>query len=268
MPEQPTERFTSRVGDYAASRPSYPGRAIDAVLDGLGDPGSIIAADVGAGTGISTRLLLERGVGVIALEPNEAMRRRGETDTSTWQRSRDGAARVRWTGGTGEATGLADRSVDLVLCAQSFHWLDAPVALREFARVLRRTPSGSGGRVAMLWNVHDVRDPVMAAYRELVMRHASDPPRSPWFRNDDCALGAEAGRAAGFGGYRLIEVSNVQEVDRAGLMGRAFSSSYMPASGAARAAAERDLSLLFDRFARGGLLSLRYVCEVHVAELV
>ncbi|HWT05379.1 MAG TPA: SAM-dependent methyltransferase, partial [Xanthomonadales bacterium] len=67
-----TERFADRAGDYVAGRPSYPAAALDALFDGLGDAGDVLAADLGAGTGISSRLLAERGAQVLAIEPNQA----------------------------------------------------------------------------------------------------------------------------------------------------------------------------------------------------
>lgn len=70
----PLSRFSDRAADYAKHRPSYPTPAIDAILEGFGEPPQLVAADIGAGTGISSRLLAERGVRVIAIEPNAAMR--------------------------------------------------------------------------------------------------------------------------------------------------------------------------------------------------
>ena len=63
----PTGRFSNRAHDYAKHRPSYPDAAVDAILLGLGAPPDLVAADVGAGTGISSRLLASRGVRVIAI---------------------------------------------------------------------------------------------------------------------------------------------------------------------------------------------------------
>lgn len=255
--EAPTERFSDRVSDYARHRPSYPAEAVAALVEGvplLSAGADSWAADIGAGTGISTRLLLERGFLVHAVEPNAAMRGRGEVETAGF------GARVRWHGTTGEATGLADASVSLVLCAQSLHWMEGSAAVREFARVLK-----PGGKAAAVWNVHDVRDPFMAGYRDVVMRHARDVPRSPWFRNDACVLGSRAAVDAGLVGYVLREFTNEHEVTLEGLIGRAMSASYMPARGAERVPAERDLAGLFARFERGGVVAMRYVCEVHAS---
>jgi hypothetical protein len=67
------ERFNDRAADYIRYRPTYPAEAVDAILDGLGQPERVVAADVGAGTGISARVLGDRGVRVIAVEPGEAL---------------------------------------------------------------------------------------------------------------------------------------------------------------------------------------------------
>ena len=69
----PTSRFSDRADDYVKYRPGYPPAAIDAILNGLGPPASLVAADVGAGTGISARALADRGVRVLAVEPNAVM---------------------------------------------------------------------------------------------------------------------------------------------------------------------------------------------------
>src|SRR5438552_10165202 len=101
----PTTRFSDRAADYVRYRPDYPAAAIDALLEGVATP--ITSADVGAGTGISARLLADRGVPVIAIEPNPEMRSAAGADS-----------RIEWRDGTAEATGLPDSSVDLVLSAQ------------------------------------------------------------------------------------------------------------------------------------------------------
>ena len=98
-----------------------------------------ICADVGAGTGICSRQLAERGLRVIAVEPNDAMREQGERA--------NGAPDITWRKGSAETTGLAAASVDMVVMASSFHWPDFDHAVREFHRILR-----PGGLFMALWN--------------------------------------------------------------------------------------------------------------------
>ena len=81
-------RFDDRAADYVKYRPTYPAEAIDTILKGLGPPQRLLAVDIGAGTGISARLLADRGVHVIAVEPGEAMRGAAEPHDRVRERVR------------------------------------------------------------------------------------------------------------------------------------------------------------------------------------
>jgi ubiquinone/menaquinone biosynthesis C-methylase UbiE len=133
--------FTGLAGDYAKFRPGYAPQIVTALL-GLTarPPASIDAADVGAGTGIWTRMLAARDLhSVTAVEPNDDMRGQGvATSASTG---------IDWRKGSAEATGLGAQTVDLLTMASSFHWADFDKACSEFQRVLR-----PGGIFAALWN--------------------------------------------------------------------------------------------------------------------
>jgi SAM-dependent methyltransferase len=204
-------RFDNRADDYAKSRPAYPAEAIDAVLEGLGFEALLTVADVGAGTGISSRLIADRGALVVAVEPNAAMRAKAEPH-----------ARVVWQDGTAEATGLRDGSVNLVVCAQAFHWFDRERALAEFRRVLRPT-----GRVALLWNEVDTRDPLAAVYRRVVDDEAeADTPR----RRHAAQIEPFEGDAL-FDGVERRSFAYEQIVTADGLVSRALSASYAPKAG-------------------------------------
>jgi SAM-dependent methyltransferase len=133
--------FTGLAGDYARFRPGYAPQVATAVLSYVGRAAaSIDAADIGAGTGIWTRMLAARGLhSVVAVEPNDDMRAQGiETSRGT---------DIVWRKGSAEATGLPDGSADLVSMASSLHWADFDNACDEFHRILR-----PGGVFAALWN--------------------------------------------------------------------------------------------------------------------
>jgi SAM-dependent methyltransferase len=133
--------FTGLAGDYAKFRPGYAPQVATAILGFLGrDSASVDAADVGAGTGIWSRILAARGLNsVVSVEPNDDMRGQGI------ESSRDSG--VVWRKGSAEATGLPDSSVDLVTMASSFHWADFDKACAEFHRILRPR-----GVFVALWN--------------------------------------------------------------------------------------------------------------------
>ncbi|MBW4542260.1 MAG: class I SAM-dependent methyltransferase [Myxacorys chilensis ATA2-1-KO14] len=241
----PLNRFSDRAADYVNHRPSYPPDAIAQILSGLGNPSQLIVADIGAGTGISSRLFGERGCRVWAIEPNVAM-----------QASAEPHLNVEYHSGTAEQTGLTDQSVNLVTCFQAFHWFNPEVALTEFHRILK--PSG---RLALAWNSRDRSDPFTNEFGEL-MRQASD--KHP-------ALD----RAESFPDHPLFPTVQdyrftiTQAHDLAGLIGNAKSRSYVPRAGAAYEKLLNDLKGLYDRYADPqGRVFLKYQTTVFIADLL
>src|SRR5260370_32983942 len=111
----PKERFSDRVDDCGRYRPDYPGPFLELLMKECGLGKGRVVADVGSGTGMLTRLLLESGAQVIGVEPNAAMRAAAE-------RALGREPRVRTGDGSAEATSLPDASADLITAAPGFHW--------------------------------------------------------------------------------------------------------------------------------------------------
>lgn len=250
----PTGRFTNRAGDYAKYRPGYPEEAVEFILRGL--PAGAAVADVGAGTGIFSRLLACGGARVRAVEPNAAMRAAGEEDEAV-------AGAIEWVAGTAESTGLEAGSVAVVTCAQAFHWFDAAAALAEFHRILRR-----GGRIALVWNQRDNDDAFTRSYIEAIREVGGEHHPVEVYSERAFDPGVVAA-----GGLFTTPVErrwpSDQALTREGLVGRAMSASYTPKDAASRAKLERLLGELFEAF-RGGdeLVRLRYSTVVYLAERI
>ncbi|HZK54364.1 MAG TPA: hypothetical protein VFC84_09260 [Desulfosporosinus sp.] len=67
------EKFTNKVSDYVKYRPKYPSEFINYLVKEVGVSRSVIA-DIGAGTGILTKLLAPKVKKIYAVEPNLNMR--------------------------------------------------------------------------------------------------------------------------------------------------------------------------------------------------
>lgn len=248
MPDA-TKRFTDRVADYVRYRPAYP-TALGATLrDQVGLSSSSVVADVGSGTGISTAMLLDLGVKVHAVEPNEAMRHAAEQLLA----ARSGFHSVA---GTAEATALPTASCDLVTAGQAFHWFDVDGARAEFQRILR-----PGAPVALFWNRRSVDGTAfLAGYEDLLKRYGTDYQTVRHDRYD-------AGVFDGFflRGWKRWAFPNAQELDREALFGRVFSSSYTPSpEHPDRAPMERALGELFERESKDGRVRLEYATELYL----
>ena len=153
--------FGSVADAYDRGRPSYP-REAAAWLCG-NDPLTVL--ELGAGTGKLTDQLVALGHDVHATDPDAAM----------LEVLRGRLPEVRTTVASAEEIPAPDRSVDVVVCAQAFHWFDLDRALPEIARVLK-----TGGRLALVWNQRDERIPWVRRLGGLIgtqdqLREPADP---------------------------------------------------------------------------------------------
>lgn len=133
--------FTGLAENYSKFRPAYSPFILDALLGITNKPvKEIDYVDVGAGTGIWTRMVAMRGLNsATAVEPNDDMRSFGIKDSE--------ATNINWVEGNGETTNLPSNSADILTMASSFHWVDFDKGIAEFSRVLR-----DQGVFCALWN--------------------------------------------------------------------------------------------------------------------
>ncbi len=210
-----TQRFSDRVGNYVRYRPGYPPDVLDLLRERCGLSSQACIADIGFGTGIFTRMLLENGNTVFGIEPNPEMREAGEKLLTEFPN-------FRAIGATAEKTLLADCCVDFVTAAQAAHWFEREAARREFSRILK-----PGGWVVLLWNERATEGtPFLAEYEQILLQYGTDYSEVRHERTTEII--GEFFRPAPF---EMAMFQLRQVFDLPAFEGRVFSSSYTPGPG-------------------------------------
>lgn len=246
-----TNRFSNRVKDYVKYRPGYPAEMIDFFASGINDNNSIIA-DIGAGTGILTGLLLQKGFTVIAVEPNKEMREK-------YRELLAGYTNVSFVDGTAETTKLAKGSIDVIVAAQAFHWFDRHKTKAEFKRILK-----PGGTVALIWNERLVLSAFETEYEKLITLYSTDYTRVDYRNITD----EEIEDFFTPGEVKLTIFENYQQFHFEGLKGRLQSSSYIPVPGDENYTGMMEaLQQLFNRYEQNGVIRINYSTKVYTGKM-
>lgn len=148
--------FDHRAENYAKARPGYAPEVHELFFKLFPAPGA--AADIGCGTGIFAKPLLERGLRVFGVEPNGEMREKAVKALSGFPDFIPVAAPA-------EATTLPDNSVSAVTMGSALHWFDPDAFGKECRRIL--TP---GGLFFAVINARDYEDPFTKAQHALCER--------------------------------------------------------------------------------------------------
>jgi len=243
-----TSRFSDRVENYVRYRPGYPPEALQVLRDECGLAPNHVVADIASGTGIWTRMLLENGNPVFAVEPNTEMREAGERLLASF-------SKFTSVPGIAEATTLADTSIDFVTAAQAAHWFDRARSRREFVRILK-----PDGWLVLLWNERLTDStPLLRDYEQLLLTYGTDYEDVRHEKTTDAVneffdpLPFEA---------RVFDMR--QQFDYSGIEGRLLSSSYAPGPEHPNYAAMlRDLRRIFDAHAVNGRATFDYKTRVY-----
>lgn len=208
-----TDKFSGKADVYSKSRPSYPIEFIEYLLSANTLHETSRVADIGAGTGILSRQLLERGLTLLAVEPNDDMRAKAEQDLHQYEHFRSIKA-------SAEKTSLPDNSVDLVIAAQAFHWFDQEKFKMECKRILK-----PNAKVALVWNSRDFTSPLIIENAEICKRYCSN------FYGFSGGIGEDQEVFKQFfheGEFEFKRFLNHLTLDFEGFLGRNLSASYSP----------------------------------------
>lgn len=247
------DRFTKTVADYVKYRPTYPQAIVQVLAEECGLTPARIIADIGAGTGILSKLFLDAGNQVYGVEPNPEMRSACEIYLEKY-------INFYSVKGTAEATTLANQSVDLISVGTAFHWFNMNKVKLEFQRILR-----PNGWVVLLWNVRDVENSLfLQEYENLILQFGTDYRQS---------------RAKKFNTATLVEFfyphemhtkvfKNVQHFDLEGLIGRLLSTSYSLRAGDENYDAMLDqLKIIFNKYQQNGKVEFPYLTKLYYGHI-
>ena len=208
-----TENFTDKANIYAKYRPSYPNEYIEYLLSANELNENQIVADIGSGTGIFSRQLLENDLHVIGVEPNDDMRKMAEQSLKRYPRFQSIKA-------TAEHTTLKENSVDLVTVAQAFHWFNKEAFKIECQRILKQK-----AHVALVWNSRDGTSPIIKENADICQKTC------PNFKGFSGGIEETPEMFNSFfkdGKYEFKEYQNDLLFDYEGVLVRNLSASYAP----------------------------------------
>lgn len=154
--------YKTGADTYVRGRPDYPPQVADWLTGTLGLNADTAVIELGAGTGKFTGRLVATGAQVTAVEPVVQM----------LEKLSEAYPEVLAVKGTATDLPLPDASVEVVVCAQAFHWFANREALDEIARVLK-----PGGRLGLIWNLRDTRVSWVPKLDAIVNALEGDTPR-------------------------------------------------------------------------------------------
>lgn len=252
MSKTSTVRFSDRVENYVRYRPGYPPQVLELLRTECGLEPDHVIADIASGTGIFTKMLLENGNRVFAVEPNAEMREAGQNLLAAYDK-------LTSVAGTAEDTTLPSESVDFVTAAQAAHWFDRRRARAEFCRILK-----PGGWCVLIWNERrTATTPFLRDYEQLLLTYGTDYKEVRHERTTTVI-------------HEFFAPANYQEsvfdlrqrFDYEGTAGRLLSSSYAPLEDhPSHIPMMRELRRIVDTHAQQGWVEFEYNTRVYYGKL-
>jgi SAM-dependent methyltransferase len=248
-----TDKFTDKAEVYAKYRPSYPHEYIEYLISETGLHEDCIIADIGSGTGILSRQLLERGFTVIGVEPNDDMRTIAEQTLNLDSRFISVKA-------TAENTTIKDNCIDLVTVAQAFHWFDIEQFRMECQRILKQD-----AKVALVWNSRDGSSDLNKESADVCQKYC------PNFKGFSGGMEETPITFQQFfkdGKYDFKYFRNDLPYNLIGFLGRYLSASYSPKK------TDKEynpfitaLSNLFDKYSNDGIIVIPNITRSYLGKV-
>ncbi|MHB8064934.1 MAG: class I SAM-dependent methyltransferase [Ruminiclostridium sp.] len=248
-----TEKFTGKASAYEKYRPEYPNEFIEYLFSTIGLSKYSDISDIGSGTGILSRQLLEKGSRVFCVEPNDDMREIAEKNLSSYNNFIS-------VNGSAEQTTLRTGSIDCITVAQAFHWFKVEKFKQECQRILK-----PNGKVVLVWNSRVAEAPLIIENAEICKKLCQS------FKG---FTGGQEEKSESFnmffkaGIYEYKAFENNITYAKEGFLGRNLSASYAPKEGASNY--EQfvfEINTLFMKYSNKGSLLLPNITRSYIGEV-
>lgn len=246
------ELFSGKADVYKKYRSEYPDIFLDYLYSDLGFSPQSIIADIGAGTGMLSKCLLQRGSRLIFVEPNEDMFNAAKAEFGQNER-------CVFIKAPAEETTIPSTSVDFVTAARSFHWFDSERFKTECQRILK-----PDGRVLIIWNNDKLPQEITEETDALSRKYSALFENQPHRKNKT----TEAfGQFFKNGSYEHVKFEKESEMNKETFIGRFLSRSYAPNEGEENYEVfVNGLKEIFDRYANKGCITTTNCTECFYGE--
>lgn len=245
-----TKRFSNRVENYVSARPDYPKIILNFLKENCHLTKNSIVADIGSGTGIFTKLLLNGGNTVYGVEPNQEMRQAAEYYLASYPNFKS-------IDGQSDNTHLPEQSIDLITVAQAYHWFNKQPTEAEFLRILK--PKSS---IFLVWNLRENNTPFMKAYEQLLIDFGTD------YLQVSAEKTNKQNITFGNHNFKTACFDNFQELSWQQLKSRLLSCSYIPTENEPNyQAMMNQLENIFNKNQRNGQIQLTYTTKCYYLNL-
>jgi ubiquinone/menaquinone biosynthesis C-methylase UbiE len=234
-------RFSKTVKVYDKYRPSYPQKLVDWIVKISSIKKGDKIADVGCGTGISSRIFAENGFKVIGIDPNKDMLKSAQEKKNKL---------IHYQIGDSEHTDLKNKSVDLAIAAQAFHWFDIPKTNKELKRILK-----DNGYCCAFWNSRRKTN-FVREYEKLLKEYSDDYMKTPGGKEAIVKI-KKFMKNMNIKQREFLN-PNVQIFDLKGLIGRAYSTSYVTEGVKRHNEFRMALTSLFNKYKSKGKVKFGY----------
>lgn len=228
------EKFTGKSKVYDLYRPSYPSELLDCLIKESSLLSTSRIADIGSGTGILTKQLLEKGFTVLGVEPNSEMRYIAEQKLKSYSL--------------------------FTSVAQAFHWFDIPQFKKECRIILN-----DKGKIALISNSRDLTDPLIQENEQICARYC------PNFKGYSQGIEETPEIYSQFfknGEYEIKVFKNDQLYNLQHYIGRNLSSSFAPKEGDATYELFIEaLTAKFHQYAIDGVLVFPLLTKCYIGKV-